>query len=122
MIHFYSCHFCLLIENISQHRFELMVPKIVKLLSYRNVFASNAAYYSYCEEHVMPCLSSVALAVGSDVLWKPINHKILIMTRSDKVSVRIVAIKTIKHLFHEVRIYSFLFHMCNTYQLVVTGW
>ena len=58
--------------------------------------------------HTLSLSLSLALAraVGRDILWKPLNHRVLLVTRDNRKSVRIGAIKTLHKLFVEVTFYS----------------
>ena len=47
-------------------------------------------------------LLALARAVGRDVLWKPLNHRVLLLMRDSRKSVRIAALKTLHKLFIEV--------------------
>ena len=51
-------------------------------------------------------LIALARAVGRDVLWKPLNHRVLLLTRDSRKIVRIAALKTLHKLFIEVRTVS----------------
>lgn len=66
-------------------------------------FPEEGAYLRYCEDYVGACLSALAVAVGRDLLWKPLNHKILLLTRDPKKAVRVAAVKVLHRLFSEVR-------------------
>jgi U3 small nucleolar RNA-associated protein 10 len=77
-------------------------PVIGELLTTISVFENGEEYLNFVEANVIPCLSSMAAAVGKDVLWKPLNHKVLMMTREKKKHERMAAVKTLYSLFNEV--------------------
>lgn len=79
-----------------------MMPNISSLLSLSQSFSDENSYMEYALEYVLPCIVQLVIAVGKDVLWKPLNHKILQMTRNKKKCVRIVALKSLQRLFTEV--------------------
>jgi hypothetical protein len=83
-------------------RFEKMMQAVVSLLSHQRAFANEAAYLSYMEDYVGACLSALTVAVGRDLMWKPLNHKILMLTRDGKKAVRVAAVKVLHRLFSEV--------------------
>jgi hypothetical protein len=80
-----------------------MMQAVVALLSLQRAFPTESQYLTYCEDYVGACLSALAVAVGRDLLWKPLNHKVLMLTRDSKKAVRIAAVKTLHRLFSEVR-------------------
>jgi hypothetical protein len=81
---------------------------VVALLPLQRAFPTESQYLTYCEDYVGACLSALAVAVGRDLLWKPLNHKVLMLTRDSKKAVRIAAVKTLHRLFSEVSLHLFL--------------
>jgi U3 small nucleolar RNA-associated protein 10 len=80
-----------------------MMPVIVDVLAARDAFASDAAYLEFAEGPVASCLAALARAIARDVLWKPLNHKLLLLTRdSSRNAVRIGAVKVLHKLFQDV--------------------
>ena len=53
-----------------------MMPCLTSLLASRTSFESDAAYTAFCVEYTTPALVALAVAVGKDLLWKPLNHKV----------------------------------------------
>lgn len=94
----------LFVFSMFQTRYEVMMPAAVALITMRSAFASDAPFLEFCEDFLGPCLSALAMAVGKDLLWKPLNHKVLMATRDKKKAVRIAALKTLQKLFAEVRV------------------
>lgn len=39
-------------------------------------------YDTYIKDHLVPCVSQLALAVGDDSLWKPLVYQICLKTRN----------------------------------------
>jgi U3 small nucleolar RNA-associated protein 10 len=62
----------------------------------------DGGYMNFILQYVSPCLVSLALCVGKDVLWKPLNHHVLMATRNPAPMVRMAALKTLQTLFAEV--------------------
>jgi predicted transcriptional regulator len=85
-----------------QARYEQMSPAVYTLLPMRHVHKDDGSYISFSQEYVMPCITSLVVAVGKDTLWKPLNHFILMATRDKKKPVRMVALHAIRALFTEV--------------------
>ena len=85
-----------------QVRFEKMMQAVVALVPLQRAFRDEATYLTYSEDYVSSCLSALAVAVGKDLLWKPLNHKVLLLTRDSRKAVRIAAVKVIYRLFSEV--------------------
>jgi U3 small nucleolar RNA-associated protein 10 len=72
------------------------------LLSLAGSFGNGEDYSAYMEAYVTPCLTALATAVTKDVLWKPLNHKLLMLTRDKRRHVKVAAIRTLQQLFIEV--------------------
>ena len=80
-----------------------MAPAVVGLLTLRPAFSSDEEYLSFCDETLGDALSSLATAVGKDLLWKSVNHKVLLACRDPRQSVRQAATAVLHKLFSEVR-------------------
>lgn len=78
------------------------MPSVVALVPLRSVFSSDDEYLSFAEERLTPCLTALAVAINKDLLWKPLNHKVLMATRDKRKAVRMAAVKTLHQLFSEV--------------------
>lgn len=83
-----------------------MLNQVAALLQLRDLFGSDAEYMEYCEQHVIPPLAKLVKAVGQDLLWKPLNHKVLMMTRDNRKALKLVGLKTLHRLFAEVFVYT----------------
>ncbi|KAK8935825.1 hypothetical protein KSP39_PZI013817 [Platanthera zijinensis] len=55
------------------------------------------------DHYLVLCLGQMAVTVKSDVLWKPLNHEVLMQTRSELVRPKIVGLKVIKYLVEHLR-------------------
>ncbi|KMZ72733.1 hypothetical protein ZOSMA_15G00710 [Zostera marina] len=49
------------------------------------------------------CLGQMAVAVGSDDIWKQLNHDVLMQTRSEKLRPRILGLKVVKFLMEHLK-------------------
>lgn len=79
-----------------------MIANVVALLGSRKWFEDDQKYESFCVETVIPCCAALAVSIGKDTLWKPMNHAILLMMRDKKRVVRVVCIKALHKLFTNV--------------------
>ena len=79
-----------------------MYSKVGELISAFGAFPDGASYLAYIEDHVIPCVVALATSMTKDLLWKPLNHKLLMMTREKNKHLRVAAIKILNQLFHEV--------------------
>jgi U3 small nucleolar RNA-associated protein 10 len=70
--------------------------------SLRELYASDDEYLSYNQDILLPTLSSLCLAVQKELLWKPMNYQILLLTRHSLTVVRRSAIQIIGKLFQEI--------------------
>lgn len=87
---------------IDETRYDSMVNVLVPMLSTSSGFASAEEFTTFCEDYVISCLSALAIAVNNDLQWKPLNRKLLMMTRNSVKVVRLVALKAVYKLFTEV--------------------
>ena len=97
-----SIRLCCVYDNITDARYELVMPIVVSLLSVRISFESDETFLEYCEEYVIPTITALATSVNKDLLWKPLNRKVLMLLRDKKKAVRIAALKAIHGLFSKV--------------------
>jgi hypothetical protein len=79
-----------------------MMPAVASLVPLLRAFADEAEYLVFTEKYVGSCLAALTVAVGKDIAWKPLNHKILMYTRDNKKAVRIASVKVLHQLFNEV--------------------
>jgi len=59
--------------------------------------SSSSIYERFVVRHLAPCLSQMAMCVHNDIFWQPLNHQILLKTRSEFPQVRFAALKVIEH-------------------------
>ncbi|XP_071732709.1 uncharacterized protein At3g06530 isoform X2 [Rutidosis leptorrhynchoides] len=50
------------------------------------------------DDILVSCVGQMAVTSASDVLWKPLNHEVLMQTRSENVRTRILGLKIVKYL------------------------
>lgn len=86
-----------------QQRYEDMTPPLLNLLPLVQAFDTEASYLAFCESQLVPALTSLSISVGRDLLWKPLNHQVLLLTRDGRKAVRMAAVTALHCLFKEVR-------------------
>ncbi|XP_010275398.1 PREDICTED: uncharacterized protein At3g06530 isoform X2 [Nelumbo nucifera] len=55
------------------------------------------------DDTLVSCLGQMAVTAGSDLLWKPLNHEVLMQTRSEKVRSRILGLRVVKYLLEHLK-------------------
>ncbi|CAL1390897.1 unnamed protein product [Linum trigynum] len=48
-------------------------------------------------------LGQMAVSARSDLLWKPLNHEVLMQTRADKIRPKILGLRTVKYLLDNLK-------------------
>ena len=79
-----------------------MMPVVVHMLGCLELFEQPAEYLKFCEDNVIPCLAALAVAIGTDLQWKPLNHNVLMFLRDGRKSVQLAALKALKQIFTDV--------------------
>lgn len=73
-------------NNISNNQFNVLVEPLVNLLDNEDYLMDKKV-----KEILPKCLAQFAVSANNDVLWKQLNHQILLKTRNNSVLVRLVA-------------------------------
>lgn len=81
----------------------LILNPVLSLFDSFSLFGVDSTFSSFCEDYVIPAMVASAVAVNKDLQWKPLNHKLLMLMRSAKKSIRILALKALHKLFVDVR-------------------
>ncbi|KAF8093273.1 hypothetical protein N665_0385s0021 [Sinapis alba] len=55
------------------------------------------------DELLVSCIGQMAVASGSDLLWKPLNHEVLMQTRSEKLRSRMLSLKSVKQMMDNLK-------------------
>lgn len=101
-----SLHKCFTYDEdgfLTPARFEAVMPLLVSLVTtLRSLTPDDATYLRVCEELLVPCVSMMACAADKDVLWKPLNHALLMKTRESDWHVRYVALRAVHECFNSV--------------------
>ncbi|XP_074642790.1 HEAT repeat-containing protein 1-like [Tubulanus polymorphus] len=88
---------CFLYDNeglINKERFDTLMQPLVDQIE--NTQGGEDVYVDRIAQHVVPCISQFALAVGDDASWKPLNYQILLKTRNESPKVRFAALKVVE--------------------------
>jgi hypothetical protein len=78
------------------------MPELSSLLPLREAYEIDDDYLDFIESSLAPAMSSLALAIHKDIVWKPMNHKILLTCRDPRSCVRVAAVGTLHKIFSEV--------------------
>ncbi|GAA0150254.1 RNA metabolism protein [Lithospermum erythrorhizon] len=52
---------------------------------------------------LVACVGQMAVTAGSDLLWKPLNHEVLMQTRDDKIRPRMLALQIVKYFVKNLK-------------------
>ncbi|URD79236.1 U3 small nucleolar RNA-associated protein 10 [Musa troglodytarum] len=55
------------------------------------------------DESLVLCLGQMAITARSDILWKPLNHEVLMQTRNEKIRPKILGLKIVKYLVEHLK-------------------
>ncbi|XP_010464227.1 PREDICTED: uncharacterized protein At3g06530 isoform X2 [Camelina sativa] len=55
------------------------------------------------DELLVACIGQMAVASGSDLLWKPLNHEVLMQTRSENLRSRILSLRSVKQMLDNLK-------------------
>ncbi|KAL6531214.1 hypothetical protein OROHE_014283 [Orobanche hederae] len=55
------------------------------------------------DDILVACITQMAVTAGSDLLWKSLNHEVLMQTRSEKIRARILGLRIVKRLLDNLR-------------------
>ncbi|CAA6663312.1 unnamed protein product [Spirodela intermedia] len=77
---------------------QLLVDPPVSSEQYQNLPAVDEV-----DESLVCCLGQMAVTVGSDDIWKQLNHEVLMQTRCEKVRARILGLRVIKYLVEHLK-------------------
>ncbi len=105
-------------SNFFQSRYEEIFPLVLSFLTVRYAFALEDNFLQFVKDYVASSLGCLCLTTTRDILWKPINHQVLLQTRHEHPSVRKGAILTLQHLFEVVSYYCCLVLLFRLFQLM----
>nr|CAH67614.1 OSIGBa0106P14.4 [Oryza sativa] len=106
-----SLHKCFLYDNdqkiLDSSNFQALLKPIVSqfVIEPPEHFESvpEAPSVDEVDETLVLCLGQMAVTARSDVLWKPLNHEVLMRTRSDKVRPKMLGLKVVRHMVQQLK-------------------
>ncbi|XP_015973198.1 uncharacterized protein At3g06530 [Arachis duranensis] len=107
-----SLHKCFLYDNgtlkfLDSSNFQMLLKPIVLQLVVDPPTSlddnMNIPSVKEVDELLVNCIGQMAVTAGSDLLWKPLNHEVLMQTRSEKLRARILGLKTVKYLVDKLK-------------------
>ncbi|XP_075111294.1 uncharacterized protein At3g06530 isoform X2 [Nicotiana tabacum] len=63
----------------------------------------NVPSVEVVDDLLVACVGQMAVTAGSDLLWKPLNHEVLMQTRSEKLRSRILGLRIVKYLVENLK-------------------
>ncbi|KAH1211465.1 Uncharacterized protein GmHk_14G039906 [Glycine max] len=55
------------------------------------------------DDLLVVCIGQMAVTAGSDLLWKPLNHEVLMQTRSEKLRAKILGLRIVKYFVENLK-------------------
>ena len=83
---------------VDKNRFDRMMSTLVDQLDLNYI----ELYKSRVTQSIIPCLTQLAVCVGNDSLWKPLNHHVLAKSRHQDAQVRFSVLLTISDFYHRL--------------------
>lgn len=65
--------------------------------------SSGASSFDLLGSKAVACLVQMAITANSDMLWKPLNHRVLMLTRNGNVRTRLLALEVVMSLAQRLR-------------------
>lgn len=87
---------------IDEKRYETLYPKILSFVPIWQAFDGDDSYFQFARQHLTTTLCELCANINRDLLWKPLNHQVLLFTRNASPLVRIVAVDLLRELFEKV--------------------
>ena len=101
LLHIYTLTYTL--YTYIQQIFEVIVAPFTHLLPLRDLYTSDDEYLTFFNTTVSKALTSLLTCmIHKDILWKPINHSILMTCRDSRCVVRLMAVSMLQCMFTEV--------------------
>ncbi|TPX61884.1 hypothetical protein PhCBS80983_g00809 [Powellomyces hirtus] len=95
-----SLHKCFLYDNdnlIDADKFDKLLQPLISQID--SLDLTDKQYSSNMTQFLVPCIGQLAVTVGRDSLWKPLNHQVLMKTRSEQPAVRLIALRVLQELY-----------------------
>eukprot|EP00268_Persea_americana_P022565 TRINITY_DN22456_c0_g2_i1.p1 TRINITY_DN22456_c0_g2~~TRINITY_DN22456_c0_g2_i1.p1 ORF type:complete len:2020 (-),score=349.41 TRINITY_DN22456_c0_g2_i1:339-6095(-) len=105
-----SLHKCFLYDSgstkfLDSSNFQVLLKPIVSQLVAEPPATPESSVPSVNEvdDILVSCLGQMAVTAGSDLLWKPLNHEVLMQTRSGKLRSQILSLRVVKYLVEHLK-------------------
>lgn len=109
-----ALHKCFLYDNVSfldAQKFQMLLGPLVEQITVEKPSLEKSASNTLewipssqdMDDVLVACLGQMAITAGTDLLWKPLNHEVLLCTRSEVVRVRIVSLDIVKFLVENLK-------------------
>ncbi|PON51074.1 U3 small nucleolar RNA-associated protein [Parasponia andersonii] len=109
---FSSLHKCFLYDTgslkfLDSSNFQVLLKPVVSQLTIEPPISleehPNMPSVKEVDDLLVVCIGQMAVTAGTDVLWKPLNHEVLMQTRSEKVRARILGLRIVKYMVEHLR-------------------
>ncbi len=67
-------------------------------------FDGDESYFHFVRDHLITAVCELCVNINRDLLWKPLNHQVLLFTRNSSPLVKITAVDLLRDLFEKVSI------------------
>ncbi|XP_047070750.1 uncharacterized protein At3g06530-like [Lolium rigidum] len=106
-----SLHKCFLYDNdqkiLDSSNFQTLLRPIVSQFVVEPPesleLVPDAPSVEEVDEIIVLCLGQMAVTARSDVLWKPLNHEVLMQTRSDNVRPKMLGLKVVRYMVQHLK-------------------
>ncbi|GJN02157.1 hypothetical protein PR202_ga19481 [Eleusine coracana subsp. coracana] len=106
-----SLHKCFLYDNdqkiLDSSNFQLLLKPIVSQFVVEPPECTKSVLdtpsVEEVDETLVLCLGQMAVTARSDVLWKPLNHEVLMQTRSDKIRPKMLGLKVVRYMLQHLK-------------------
>ncbi|XP_030935775.1 uncharacterized protein At3g06530 [Quercus lobata] len=107
-----SLHKCFLYDTgskkfLDSSNFQVLLKPIVSQLAIEPPSSleenQNVPSTKEVDDLLVVCIGQMAVTAGTDLLWKPLNHEVLLQTRSDMVRTRILGLRIVKYLLENLK-------------------
>ncbi|WJX64702.1 hypothetical protein P8452_49448 [Trifolium repens] len=108
-----SLHKCFLYDTgslkfLESSNFQLLLKPIVSQLvidppALPDDNSMNIPSVKEFDDLLVLCIGQMAVTAGSDLLWKPLNHEVLMQTRCEKMRTRILGLRIVKYFVDNLK-------------------
>jgi len=78
-------------EFLDEKTTQDLIPILIDQLELTNM----DGFDEFCDEYLIPTISQAAAAISDDAIWRPLNYRLLLKTRSEEPLCRLAALKCI---------------------------